>query len=248
MYNDLDDSQQQRVVYLGVQPGLLSSVLEEAWAGLQKYSLHDSRNISFNRVKITRSEQFPVDCLVQFEICFSPIKWHITSPFFVVWSCLLCHRSGCWCFVPQVFSPFSPLFPQTFSLPFSSPLHSWAAGSLAWQKRFLCIFLLLKLQSSFKKYIYECNPYDWRANALHHDNHCNFHRHLWDWMIFSLSCRASPRRTLSRAKLPWSSYHHNLCLCLCCHHTVDVDVPAGRGVDATHGQASYLTLFWPASS
>ena len=145
MYNDLDDSQQQRVVYLGVQPGLLSSVLEEAWAGLQKYSLHDSRNISFNRVKITRSEQFPVDCLVQFEICFSPIKWHITSPFFVVWSCLLCHRSGCWCFVPQVFSPFSPLFPQTFSLPFSSPLHSWAAGSLAWQKKVSSHLLVVRI-------------------------------------------------------------------------------------------------------
>ena len=63
----------------------------------------------------------------------------LTSPFSVVWSCLLCHGFGCLCFAPQAFS----LPASTRSLPLSSflsVLRSSGAGFLAWHEKELYNF------------------------------------------------------------------------------------------------------------
>ena len=136
IYNDLDDWQQQCIVLIPRSAAWAALVC--AWGGL---CWQPAKNTVCPVFRIWEMLLAALPCLSQVDMCLSHTFWFssraikgrnhkFTSPFFVVWNCLLCHRSDCWCFEPRVFS----LSPPPFSPPFASPLHSWGAGSLAWQK------------------------------------------------------------------------------------------------------------------
>ena len=116
-----------------------------------------------------------------------------------------------WLLVLRTSGLFSSCFDtlsSTFFFSFSTALLRCWISCLAW-KGALQFLWMWKSGSPWCASLME----SWHAIAAfqlvgpqhNHQNHHHVnqnHSHLWDWMIFSLSCSASPRRTLSRARLP----------------------------------------------
>ena len=178
-----------------MQPGLLSSVLDEAWAGL--WQQHNLRNRTWRiwEIWFKNKTGFPSNHFYLSLFCrlkLPPLPW--------VWLLVL-RTSGLF---SSCFDPLS----STFFFSFSTALLRCWISCLAW-KGALQFLWMWKSGSPWCASLME----SWHAIAAfqlegpqhNHQNHHHVnqnHSHLWDWMIFSLSCSASPRRTLSRARLP----------------------------------------------